>query len=231
MSGSTGAVQRLEDLPKTVPVFPLTGVLLLPHGRLPLNVFEPRYLALVDDALAARDRMIGMIQPRAPGSEGMTRGGVVPPPAALYTTGCIGRIMNFSETGDGRYLITLHGVCRFDTVEELPTTRGYRKVVADYARWQADLAPPGQVQGMIDRERLLGPLRAYFAAQNVTTDWDVIAETPDDRLISTLAMNCPFAPQEKQALLECPTLPALAEAVTVLIEMAAAGRSGETAKH
>ncbi len=230
MSGSTTPLQRIEDLPKTIPVFPLTGVLLLPHGRLPLNVFEPRYLALVEDALAARDRIIGMIQPRAPGSEGMTHGGVVPPAAPLYATGCAGRISSFSETGDGRYLITLTGVCRFDIAEELPTTRGYRRVIADYARWPADLEPPDRVRGAIDRERLMGPLRAYFAAHSVTTDWDVIAETSDDRLVSTLAMNCPFAPQEKQALLESRTLPELAEAVTTLIEMAAADR-GQSAKH
>lgn len=231
MSGHAGTVLRLDDLPKTIPIFPLTGVLLLPHGRLPLNVFEPRYLALVEDALAARDRMVGMIQPRVPGSEGMTRAGAVPPPAPLYATGCVGRIAHFSETGDGRYLITILGICRFDIAEELPTLRGYRRAVPDYTGWQSDLAPTDPVRGVIDRERLIGPLRAYFAAHNVTTDWDVIAETPDDRLVSTLAMNCPFAPQEKQALLECRTLAELAKAVTVLIEMAATGRSGESAKH
>lgn len=231
MSGHAGTVLRLEDLPKTIPVFPLTGVLLLPHGRLPLNIFEPRYLAMVEDALAARDRMIGMIQPRQPGSEGMTRGGVTPPSTLLYATGCAGRIAHFSETGDGRYMITLRGICRFDIAEELPTVRGYRRVVADYTRWKGDLAEPDQARGVIDRERLIAPLRAYFAAHNVATDWDLIAETPDDRLVSTLAMNCPFAPQEKQALLECATLADLAKAVTVLIEMAASGRSDETAKH
>src|SRR5258708_292091 len=231
MSGHAGTVLRPDDLPKTIPVFPLTGVLLLPHGRLPLNVFEPRYLALLEDALAARDRMIGMIQPRVAGTEGMTRGGALPPPTPLYSTGCVGRISHFNETGDGRYLITLAGICRFDTAEELPTVRGYRRVVADYTNWQSDLAAAGPARGAIDRERLMGPLRAYFAAHNVTTEWDVIAETPDDRLGSTLAMNCPFAPQEKQALLECRTLPDLAKAVTVLIEMAATGRSGESAKH
>jgi Lon protease-like protein len=231
MSGHAGTALRLEDLPKTIPVFPLTGVLLLPHGRLPLNVFEPRYLAMVEDALAARDRIIGMIQPRQPGSEGMTRGGVTPPSTPLYATGCAGRIAHFSETGDGRYMITLRGICRFDTAEELPTVRGYRRVVADYTRWRGDLAEADQARGVIDRERLIAPLRAYFAAHNVATDWDLIAETPDDRLVSTLAMNCPFAPQEKQALLECATLTDLAKTVTALIEMAASGQSDDTARH
>lgn len=232
MSGSTGAIPRLADLPQTLPIFPLTGVLLLPGGRLPLNVFEPRYIALVDDALAARDRLIGMIQPREPGSEGMTRGGIVPPPAPVYPTGCAGRISSFSETGDGRYLLTLTGVCRFTVVEEIASTRGYRRIVPDFAPWQADLEAPSQSRGVIDRDRLIRPLRAYFAATKVTTDWDVVAQTPDDRLVTTLAMNCPFAPQEKQALLECRTLRELADAVTALVEMAAtAAPGGQAAKH
>ena len=231
MSGHIGATPRLDELPKSIPVFPLTGVLLLPQGRLPLNVFEPRYLAMIEDALAARDRIVGMIQPREPGSEGMTRNGVVPPPPPLYPVGCAGRISSFSETGDGRYLITLTGVCRFDVADELPTVRGYRRVVPDFARWQDDLRPGDGSHMMIDRERLIRPLQTYFAAHNVTTDWDVLAATPDDRLVTTLAMNCPFAPQERQALLECRTLAGLAEAVTTLIEMAATGQGGKTAKH
>jgi len=231
MSGQIGATLRLEELPKSIPLFPLTGVLLLPQGRLPLNVFEPRYLALIDDALAARDRMVGMIQPRQAGSEGMTRDGIVPAPTPLYATGCTGRLSSFSETGDGRYLITLTGVCRFDIVEELPTVRGYRRIVPDFTRWQGDLSSGEPPRGMVDRDRLIRPLRAYFAAHNVSTDWDALAATPDDRLVTTLAMNCPFAPPERQALLECRTFADLAEAITALIEMAANGRSGEGAKH
>ncbi len=233
MSGYTGAIPRLADLPQTLPIFPLTGVLLLPHGRLPLNVFEPRYLALVEDGLAVRDRLIGMIQPREPNSEGVTQRGIVPPPPPLYATGCAGRISSFSETGDGRYLITLTGVCRFTVLEELPSTRGYRRIVPDFAPWQDDLKPQDSAKGAVDRDRLIRPLRAYFAAHNVSTDWDVVAQTPDDRLVTTLAMNCPFAPQERQALLECRSLPELAEAVTTLIEMAAtSGPAGSGApKH
>lgn len=236
MSARTAPFSRLGDLPTTLPVFPLTGVLLLPRGRLPLNIFEPRYLAMVEDALASRDRLIGMIQPREPGREGMTRAdGTIPPPAPLYGTGCAGRIVGFQETEDGRYLLTLQGVCRFDVGEELATTRGYRRVVPDFARWQGDLVPEasGATVGAFDRDRLLRALRAYFAARDITTDWNAIADTPDERLITTLAMLCPFAPQEQQALLEYPTTTERGRAMIALIEMGMAGPGpGEkSAKH
>jgi len=232
MSSSVGAIPRLADLPQTLPIFPLTGAILMPYGRLPLNVFEPRYLALVEDALGARDRLVGMIQPREPGSEGMTRGGVVPPSPPLYTTGCAGRISMFSETDDNRYLITLVGVCRFELAEELPQTRGYRRVVPNFRPWQADLEPPSTARGAIDRESLMRPLRAYFAARSITTDWDAVAQTPDDRLVITLAMNCPFEPQERQALLQCKSMPELTRAVITLLEMATSTTPGsDPAKH
>jgi uncharacterized protein len=233
VSGRTGIFIRVGDLPQTLPVFPLTGVLLLPRGKLPLNIFEPRYLAMIEDALASRDRLIGMIQPREPGTEGMTRGGAVPPPPPLYTTGCAGRISSFSETDDGRFLITLAGICRFDIEEELPTPRGYRRVVPNYTRWQDDLTPEaaGATVGAFDRDRLVRGLRAYFAARNIAVDWNAITETPDERLVTTLAMLCPFAPQEKQALLEHPTTAERARGMTALIEMAVAGTGEETVKH
>jgi Lon protease-like protein len=233
VSGRSGTFSRVGDLPQTIPVFPLTGVLLLPRGKLPLNIFEPRYLAMIDDALAARDRLIGMIQPREPGTEGMTRGGIVPPPPPLYQTGCAGRITSFSEAEDGRYLITLSGICRFDLGEELPTPRGYRRVVPSFARWQDDLAAEttGATVGAFDRDRLVRGLRAYFAARNITVDWNAITETPDERLVTMLAMLCPFAPQEKQALLEYPTTAERARGMTTLIEMAIAGTDEATARH
>jgi Lon protease-like protein len=217
------------DLPKTIPVFPLTGALLLPGGRLPLNIFEPRYLAMIEDALAARDRIVGMIQPREPGMEGMTRGNVVPPPPPLYPTGCAGRIINFAESGDGRYLITLLGLCRFNVAEEMPTLRGYRRVVPDFSSWLADLDAdlPGTVA---DRERLLRGLRGYLAARQIRADWDAVKDTQDERLVTMLAMTCPFAPQEKQALLEARTLAERADILTTLVEMAAAGGEEPPAK-
>ena len=197
-------------LPRTIPVFPLTGVLLLPGGRLPLNVFEPRYLHMVQDALAA-DRMIGMIQPQAEELEGA--------PPALYRTGCAGRIVSFSETDDGRYLITLSGICRFDVGEEIATTRGYRRVVPSWQPYAADLdeeQPPA-----LDRARLMKAVEGYFKAQSLSADWDAIKGTPDGRLLVALSMVCPFGPAEKQALLEAADPTRRAETLIALMEMAA----------
>ncbi|MCC7275538.1 MAG: LON peptidase substrate-binding domain-containing protein [Alphaproteobacteria bacterium] len=197
-------------LPRSLPVFPLPGVLLLPGGKLPLNIFEPRYLAMVQDALAA-ERMIGMIQP--------TEDERPSHPPALYRTGCAGRIVSFSETDDGRFLITLAGLCRFDVDQEIATTRGYRRVVPQWDRYAQDYAdgPPPQV----DRARLLKAVEAYFKVQGLSADWEAIKGTPDGRLVVALAMVCPFAPNEKQALLEAPDGTARAAALVALMEMAA----------
>jgi Lon protease-like protein len=217
-----GRPLSLTDLPKTIPVFPLSGVLLLPHGKLPLNIFEPRYLAMTEDALATSDRLIGMIQPTEPERPDK--------PPALYSVGCTGRIGSFSETDDGRYLITLTGVCRFTMFEEIATMRGYRRVVPDFARWQADLEPPGEAR--VEREQLLAALKGYFARNAMSADWSAINDSPDDRLVTTLAMFCPFEPQEKQALLESETLAERAATLVALLEMGAvAGTPGEPAKH
>ena len=198
-------------LPRTIPVFPLSGVLLLPDGKLPLNIFEPRYLTMVQDALAG-DRIIGMIQPQEEERPGA-------PPPALWRTGCAGRIVAFSETDDGRYLITLSGLCRFDVAEEVPTVRGYRRVVADWSPYAADTEearPP-----TLDRGHLLRAVEAYFKAQGLSADWDAIKNTPDDRLLVALAMVCPFGPSEKQALLEAPDATERARTLIALMEMAA----------
>lgn len=197
-----------ETLPSSIPVFPLTGVLLLPRGKLPLNIFEPRYLNMVQDALAA-DRMIGMIQPQ-PG------GGAVP---ALYRTGCAGRITSFSETDDGRLLITLTGISRFLITQEVATMRGYRRVIPDWSPFTADLAG-GPETAALDRGRLDRALRGYFQLQGIDVDWNSIARTADERLVSTLAMICPFTPPEKQALLESPGPVERAEMLLTLLEMA-----------
>lgn len=216
-----GRPLSLADLPATIPVFPLPGVLLLPGGSLPLNIFEPRYLAMTEDAIATPDRLIGMIQPTEP-----ERGDK---PPALYSVGCAGRIASFSETDDGRYLITLSGVCRFSVSEEVATMRGYRRVVADFARWQADLAEP--LRAAIERDRLLAALKAYFARNGMSADWKAITDSPDDRLVTTLSMFCPFEPQEKQALLECETLARRSATLIALLEMGTLGNTGEGAKH
>lgn len=202
-----------EDLPDTLPVFPLTGVLLLPRARLPLNVFEPRYLAMVGDALAAPARLIGMVQPAGEG------GGANP---AIYPVGCAGRIVAFSETDDGRYVITLGGVCRFAVRDELPLQPGgYRRVAADWSGFRADLEP--EEDPALDRRRLVEGLRAFFRQQGISADWDAIEATPAERLINSLSMICPFGPSEKQALVEAPTLAERARALTALVEMAVLG--------
>ncbi len=209
-----------ETLPRVVPIFPLPGVLLLPGGRLPLNIFEPRYLAMVRDALAG-ERSIAMIQPREDAA--------VVGAAAVYETGCLGRITAFSETDDGRYLITLTGLIRFDVARELPPLEGYRRVTAGYDRFRRDLedgpedgAADGAdgAAGAIDRARLLETLGFYFEAQGIEGDWKAIEETGDAALVTWLAMLCPFAAPEKQALLEAMSLTERASAMTAIMEMA-----------
>lgn len=211
-----------DQLPETIPVFPLTGVLLLPQGKLPLNIFEPRYLNMVQDALAT-NRLIGMIQPQGGGP------GQGPPP--LYRTGCAGRITSFSETDDGRFLITLTGVSRFHIVSELATTRGYRRVVADWSGFAGDLSPFGDSD--LDRERLDRSLRIYFKQQGISANWESIHQAPLDRLVTSLAMICPFDAPEKQALLETPDLDGRARLLLALVEMAVhqGGGDGDGVRH
>jgi len=185
-----------EDLPSEFVVFPLTGALLLPRGKLPLNIFEPRYLAMTLDSLAA-GRMFGMVQPD-PNVPALEHG------PGLYRIGCLGRLSSFSETDDGKLLITLTGLIRFTIDSELDMRRGYRRVRGDFSRFTDDLdlaAPTAD----LERNKLLAALRGYFARRNVDANWDAIRRMPDDALVVTLAMACPFEPVEKQALLEAPT--------------------------
>lgn len=223
MSPASGTLDT-GRLPETIPVFPLPGVLLLPHGRLPLNIFEPRYLAMTVDTLATSDRLIGMIQPTE--DERPDR------PPALYPTGCAGRIVAFKETDDGRYQIELGGITRFTIAQELETSPGgYRRVRADFAPWLADLNAPAGESG-VDRSRLLASLKAYFAINKIGVDWKVVQQTPDDKLVTTLAMSCPFSASEKQALLEARDLVERSRVMVALIEMAALGHgTAEGAKH
>jgi uncharacterized protein len=204
-----------DQLPEIVPIFPLTGVLLLPRGKLPLNVFEPRYLAMTEDALSG-NKIIGIIQPSDP----LSRASVPP----VYPIGCAGRITSFSETDDGRYLITLTGVCRFETVRELPIVRGYRRVDVSWERFAADLDEPGPA--LFDRVKLVECLRTYFKIQGISANWDAIESTPDERLVTSLAMICPFEPSEKQALLECGSLSERASMMIAIIEMSVLDKRG-----
>jgi Lon protease-like protein len=200
------------DLPRTLPIFPLPGVLLLPGGKLPLNIFEPRYLAMTRAALAG-PRLIGMIQPRDPDA-----GGSQP---EVQKVGCAGRIVSFAETDDSRYLITLSGLCRFTIMGELPLSEGFRRVVPDWSGYAGDLDP---ASASVDRTRLIGALRAFFADQQVRIDWQAIEQTADDRLVVSLAMICPFEAAEKQILLEAPSPSERARVMIALLESAAQNR-------
>ena len=213
---------RFQDLPANLPVFPLPGALLLPRGRMPLNIFEPRYLAMIEDALAA-SRLIGMIQPK-PGEN--VEPGAVP---ELYPTGCAGRIVSFAETDDGRYLVALAGLCRFNVARELPAGRGYRRVAADYQPFERDMAGPGE--GSIERPRLVSALKDYVAHFGLSVDWNNLKKTDDERLVTALAMLCPFTPEEKQALLLAADLTERARIVTALIEMSVAAGDASVVKH
>jgi Lon protease-like protein len=187
---------RSGGLPVEIPVFPLQSALLLPGGRLPLNIFEPRYMAMVEDALGI-GRVLGMVLPDPAYPRIQDR-------STIYRTGCLGRIASFSETDDGRYLITLLGLLRYHVVEELPDhPSGYRRVRADFAPFLADLDPPpvgDQAQG--PRAALLEALRPYFAARHIEADWSAIERMATPALVTTLCMICPFDGREQQALLE-----------------------------
>ena len=208
---------RTADLPGVIPVFPLGGVLLLPRGQLPLNIFEPRYLNMVDDAMAG-DRIIGMVQPA---------GGPASLPK-LAPVGCVGRITSFAETSDGRYLITLTGVCRYRTGGELPSQAPYRQVRADFADFAADLTAPEGEAGL-DRDPFLEALRAYLDHRQLEIDWETAESAPPEALVNSLSKALPFEPAEKQALLEAETLARRAAVLTALMRIDAADAGeGET---
>ncbi len=211
-----------EDLPAELPIFPLSGVLLLPRGKLPLRIFEKRYLAMTQDALGAPVRLIGMVQPLDKADTQRN------PP--IYKIGCAGRITSFSETDEGQYLITLTGVCRFAFASELELVKGYRRVAASWDVFAGDF---GDAAGLeVDRTRLLGGLKDYFKLHGIAANWEAIEQTPDERLVTSLAMICPFEPSEKQALLEAGDLAARAQLMTTLIEMALLEhKGGDAARH
>ncbi len=200
----------LEDkLPGIVPIFPLSGALLLPRGVLTLNIFEPRYLNMIHDTMA-NDRIIGMVQPLKADDKSDT--------PEIYRTGCIGRITAFNETEGERFLIMLTGVSRFDCVRELPEQNGYRRVVTDYSNFSEDQMPEAGDQ--IDRNRLLDVLRLFLQQNSIEVKWKAVTALPDEHLIVSLAMTCPFESNEKQALLECPNLADRSQVLTALLEMA-----------
>lgn len=205
----------IGDLDRRIPIFPLTGVLLLPRGLLPLNIFEPRYLAMTRAALDG-PKLIGMVQPNQP----FGRGGQSPASntAEVQPVGCVGRIVSSTETDDGRMLLTLRGLCRFRIAAELQVDTPYRLVEADYAPYAGDLKPVED--GLCDRNRLLHALRGYCTHHNLPADWDAIGAVCDDMLVHSLGMICPFTAGEKQALLEAEDFKARAALLVGLLEMA-----------
>jgi len=199
------------DLPEIIPVFPLPGALLLPRGQMPLNIFEPRYLAMVDDSLRDGHRLIGMIQPDTahPGSEQKPN---------LYRVGCAGRITQLAETGDGRYLLQLTGVARFRVEEELSVVTAYRQCRVTYAPFAVDfVARKGEEA--VDRKSLLDALHAFLKANNLKADWQGIESAPNEALVNALAMMSSYGPAEKQAMLEAPDLKTRAEILVAVTEI------------
>lgn len=207
-----------QDCPATLPVFPLPGALLLPRGQIPLNIFEPRYLAMVDEALRG-DRLIGMVQPDAE-----VRSASAP---KLYDVGCAGRITQFAETGDGRYLVTLIGVARFRIEEELLTTTPFRQCQIDFEPFASDfVARAGENE--VDRAGVVKALRDFVEAADVRVDWQGIEDAPNEALVNALCMMSPFGTREKQALLEAADLKTRAEVLIALTEIELARSGGNS---
>ena len=212
-----------DALPAVIPVFPLPGALLLPRGQMPLNVFEPRYLAMIDDALRSPYRMIGMIQPD-PAHPGRNAN-----KPRLFNVGCIGRITQIAESGDGRYLIQLTGIARFRVEEELAVATLYRQCRVTYQPFIGDFtARKGEDE--VDRKALLRALTAFLKANNLKADWDGIENAPNEALVNALAMMSPYDVAEKQAMLEAPDLKTRAEILVAVteIELAKSKTPGET---
>jgi Lon protease-like protein len=210
------------DVAAVIPVFPLAGALLLPRGQMPLNIFEPRYLAMIDDALTSGHRLVGMIQPDPTHAASADK-----PP--LYRVGCVGRITQLAETGDGRYLIQLTGISRFAIEQELPVATPYRQCRVAYAPFADDfVARKGEED--VDRPALLAALSAFLKANKLQADWEGIENAPNEALVNALAMMSPYGPAEKQALLEAPDLKRRAEILVAVteIELAKTMTPGET---
>ncbi len=203
-----------QDLPDELPIFPLGGVLLLPRGQLPLNIFEPRYIAMVDEAVST-SRLIGMVQTKEDGD--------------IYKIGCAGRITSYNETSDGRYEIVLTGICRFHIDEELGQKNGFRRVKAGWKDFKHDVEPMECLD--MDRPKLRSLLKNYFEQQGLTCSWEAVDKAGDEKLITSLAMICPFEGKEKQALLEAPCCKERAKLFMTLLEMEIKGGCGCGGRH
>ena len=209
MSSLSNRYRKASDLPKSIPIFPLSGALLLPRTDLPLNIFEPRYLLMVEEAMQS-DRIIGIIQPR--------ENDVAEVPA-LETIGCAGRITSYSETDDGRLVITITGVCRFMLKKELITKTPYRMATVDYKLFAVDLVSESGALN-VNRDQLIMAFRQYLEANNMSADWNEVNSVSTEVLVNTLSLFAPYPPREKQALLEAPDLKSRADVLVALTEMA-----------
>ncbi len=205
------------DLPELVPIFPLPAALLLPGGNMPLNIFEPRYLAMVEHALSG-DRIIGMIQPELDHDETMD----TPP---LCKIGCLGRVTAFQESGDGRLIMNLTGVCRFRLLEEDFPVNGFR--MARVAPFADDLGDMSEAEAEVDRNALLETFRQFLEANELEADWEGVSEASTETLVNSLSMMSPYGPAEKQALLEAPDLKTRAETLIAITEISLAREAGE----
>ena len=206
----------ISELPHTIPLFPLPGALLLPRARLPLHIFEPRYLAMLEDCMKTPTRLIGMIQPREPhaGED------------QLHQVGCAGRLTSFSETEDGRYMITLTGISRFRLLHEVEGDTPYRRARVDWTPFASDATREEERDPAFDRPAFLELLNRYLSQRQLATDWESIKEAETELLINALSMLCPLEPEEKQALLEAKTLTERRETLKTLIEFALLTGSG-----
>ena len=208
---------EFSELPRQIPIFPLPSALLLPGGKLPLNIFEPRYLAMVRDCLVQPHRLIGMVQPRADEEDD------------LYEIGCAGRISSYGESDDGRLLITLSGTLRYRLLDIHEVEDGYKMANVSWIDFKNDLIPD---ESQIDRALLIENLRHYFELKGYSADWEHIGNCEDEKLVTTLSMICPFDVPEKQALLECPDLNQRVKLLIAILEMASHADDDEsTAKH
>jgi len=200
---------KFDDLPGLLPVFPLPSVLLLPGGRLPLNIFEPRYISMVLDSLSEQ-RLIGIVQTRTAMEE------LVADKAEVFNTGCLGRIVSFTESSDGRLLITLDGLCRFNLLDELEIRNGYRQFGVSFDKYKADMEDP---EGFIERQEFGKLVKEYFDSENLNIDIGALDKIGDKKLLANLAMLCPFETPEKQALMEAENFNQMLEIMGALMKM------------
>lgn len=205
--------RKPSDLPDTIPVFPLSGALLFPRWNLPLNFFEPRYLNMVDDVMSG-NRLIGMIQPAPDATDRVA--------PELSSVGCVGRVTTYSETDDGRYLVTLTGISRFRIIEELSVTTPYRQARIDFEQFAHDLDKV-DMTSLPSRDTLMRALSDYLERNSLKADWTQVDDTPMEMLVNALCAGCPFSPAEKQALVEAEHLKGRADVLIALLEMDVAG--------